>query len=268
MEASGKKGIVFMDLDGTVLDNRLNLIPESTMEAIDMLKASGYLVVISTGRDMDTHYSLRYKNMIAPDAIIHHNGNKITVGNELLFEHTMDMELVRRIYEFCREHGYCVGTSIGNEDFFLNPEIKLAADRSFKKVVERHFVPFEQIFERGLKVTALSYAGNISEEKPIVEAAFPEVRLFPFSGGLGADVIEVGYSKAEGMKKICAYYHMDRTCTYAFGDSHNDIPLLKAAEVGIAMGNADPEAKAAADYITDDIRHDGIFNACRHFDLI
>ena len=70
------------------------------------------------------------------------------------------------------------------------------------------------------------------------------------------------------MKKICAYYHMDRACTYAFGDSHNDIPLLKAAEVGIAMGNADPEAKAAADYITDDIRHDGIFNACRHFGLI
>ena len=37
------KGIVFSDLDGTILDNGQNLIPDSTMEALDKLKANGYL---------------------------------------------------------------------------------------------------------------------------------------------------------------------------------------------------------------------------------
>ncbi len=263
-----KKGIVFMDLDGTILDNKLNLIPESTLLSIRLLKCSGYITVLSTGRDMDTHYSVRYKAMIEPDAIIHHNGNKITVGNELIYEHFMDEELVRKIYTFCKDRGYCIGTSIDKEDFFLNPEVKYKADKSYKKVVERNFVPFEEIFKRHLRITALSYAGDIANEKPIIEKAFPMIKLFPFSKGLGADLVEIGSSKAEGMKRICEYYGIDVKNTYAFGDSHNDIPLLKAAYIGVAMGNADEEAKQAADYVTDDIRHDGVYKACLHFGLI
>lgn len=264
--------IVFSDLDGTILDNGLNLIPESTALAIAKLRKNGCLIVLSTGRDMDTHYSFRYRDMIKPDAIIHHNGNKITVGDKLIFEHIMDDEKVHDIYEFCREHGYCAGTSIGNEDFFLNPEIKLAADRSYKKVVERHFVPFEEIFRRGLRVSALSYAGDIDTEKPIVEKAFPDIQLFPFNGGRGADMIERGFSKAEGFKRVCEYYGLDEAYrkdkTYAIGDSHNDVPLLKAAGYSIAMGNADEAAKAVADYVTDDIRHDGFYKAFLHVGLI
>ena len=266
------KGIVFSDLDGTILDNGQNLIPDSTMEALDKLKANGYLIVLSTGRDMDTHYSVRYRAMIKPDAIIHHNGNKITIGDKLIFEHIMEDSLVHEIYEFCKKNGYCVGTSIGGEDFFLNPEIKLAADRSYKKLVERNFVPFEELFERKLPVSALSYAGDISVEKPIVEAAFPCIQLFPFNGGRGADMIERGFSKAEGFKKVCAYYGLsEEDCsdkTYAIGDSHNDVPLLKAAGLSIAMGNGDEAAKKAADIATEDIRHDGFFNAFKRISLI
>ena len=51
-----------------------------------------------------------------------------------------------------------MGTSIGDEDFFLNPEIKYASDKSYKRKVERNFVPFEELFKRKLPVTALSFA--------------------------------------------------------------------------------------------------------------
>lgn len=44
--------------------------------------------------------------------------------------------------------------------------------------------------------------------------------------------------------------------------------MLKYAAYGIAMGNGVQEAKAAADYVTDDIYEDGVYNACRHFGLI
>ena len=52
------------------------------------------------------------------------------------------------------------------------------------------------------------------------------------------------------------------------GDSLNDTELIKAAAVGIAMGNASKEIKELADYITTDVDKDGIYNAFKHFNII
>ena len=56
--------------------------------------------------------------------------------------------------------------------------------------------------------------------------------------------------------------------TYAFGDSMNDLEILQEAGTGIAMGNAVPKLKEGADYVTDRIDENGIYNACKHFRLI
>ena len=56
--------------------------------------------------------------------------------------------------------------------------------------------------------------------------------------------------------------------TVAFGDGGNDIPMLKEAAVGVAMGNASDEVKKAADYVTDNVDDDGIRNALEHLKLI
>ena len=51
----------------------------------------------------------------------------------------------------------------------------------------------------------------------------------------------------------------------AFGDSFNDIPMLRAAGMGVAMGNAEQAVKEAADYITDDCDRDGVAKALERF---
>ena len=51
-------------------------------------------------------------------------------------------------------------------------------------------------------------------------------------------------------------------------DEHNDADMLAFAGIGVAMGNATEPAKAAADYITDDVDHDGIMNALKHFNVL
>ena len=53
-----------------------------------------------------------------------------------------------------------------------------------------------------------------------------------------------------------------------FGDAENDIEMIKAAGIGVAMGNAYPETKEVADYITEDSNDDGIANGLRYLGLI
>lgn len=268
MEDTKKKGIVFFDLDGTLLDNSIDTIPQSALDAVQKLKENSYVVALSTGRDMDSHYSVKYRKLLLPDAIVHLNGIKITIGEKYLADHYMDESLLKEIAAYANEHQICFGTTVGNEDFYTVPRKRAHADQVYNKYIRRNFVPFDEIFRRGLRVRGLSYAGDLDHEKAQIEARFPQLRLIGFTSRQGADVVERGYSKAEGMKKVCAYYGFSEKEAYAFGDSLNDMEIIEAVGCGIAMGNAVPELKKIADYVTDDVKHDGIRNACLHFHLI
>ena len=65
-----------------------------------------------------------------------------------------------------------------------------------------------------------------------------------------------------------AHLGLTREQCIAFGDGGNDVTMLEYAGIGVAMGNACEEAKATADYVTDDIMKDGLAKALEHFGLI
>jgi len=263
------KGAVFFDLDGTLLDHSISRVPDSASESVKKLKENGYLVCLATGRDMDTHYSVKYLKQADPDAVIHLNGNKITAFGKEIFHHTMETSLLKRIFDYVEEKGLCAGTSIGEYDYFTKPELKLEADAAFMKPVNRNFRPVSELFEKNITVTALSFAGIHTESiKQMVEADFPELELFCFNAGTGADVVERGFSKAEGMKRVCAHFGIPMENTLAFGDSPNDLPMFSVAAHSVAMGNADEEVKMKAEYITDHISENGIRNALVKLRLI
>ena len=67
---------------------------------------------------------------------------------------------------------------------------------------------------------------------------------------------------------LAAHEGLDISECIAFGDGGNDISILRAAGIGVAMGNAADGVKASADYVTTHIDDDGIANAFRHFELI
>ena len=72
--------------------------------------------------------------------------------------------------------------------------------------------------------------------------------------------------KARGLRQI--HYGITEQEIIAFGDAENDLEMLQYAGIGVAMGNANEELKMIADYVTTDVDDDGIWNACKHFELI
>ena len=67
---------------------------------------------------------------------------------------------------------------------------------------------------------------------------------------------------------LCKYYNIDIKDTVAFGDSMNDKEIIEESGFGIAMGNAIEELKKYADYVTDDITDNGVYNALEKFGYI
>lgn len=252
------KAIASFDMDMTLFDHGTWQIPDSALGALQKLREY-YYIVIATGRDMDARYSLGMKELIKPDAIIHLNGTKISVGNQLIYEHTMEQELVRRLLQYAVGEPFSLGLTIGDEDYYINPEVVKAHDSMRFGKSGRNFQDPGKLFD--IPVRTMTYIGDENEVKRL-EKAFPELKFPMFSDKHGADVVERNASKAEGLKRLCSHLGVDIKDTIAFGDSMNDYEILQAAGIGIAMGNSIEELKQIADYVTTDITDDGIWNAC------
>ena len=82
------------------------------------------------------------------------------------------------------------------------------------------------------------------------------------------DITAKGADKGEGILTLAAHLGLDPKNTMAFGDGGNDSSMIKAAGIGVAMGNALESLKYEADYTTTSVDDDGILNALRYYGLI
>ena len=199
------------------------------------------------------------------DATIELNGTKVKADDKLIHSYIMPKFLLNRLLNFAMERGYSVGLSIDEYDYYTNFEKVDELDIKRWGESFRKFKDVELI--RDMEVRTLAYVGDIQGVNDI-KKHFSELKLPLFAGMLGADIIEKGQSKAKGLEALCDYYGIDMKDVISFGDSMNDYEILREAGMGVAMGNSVDELKQAADYVTDDIDKDGVYNACLRLGLI
>ena len=107
--------------------------------------------------------------------------------------------------------------------------------------------------------------GRVANDDGFIERNFELCN----TGGENRELSPKGIDKGVGVARALEYLgRAGNACTFGFGDSGNDLGMLAAVETAVAMGNAMPEVKAVADYVTDDVAHDGTVAAMRHFGLI
>ena len=78
------------------------------------------------------------------------------------------------------------------------------------------------------------------------------------------EFVEKSVSKGSALLRLCEMLGVDPAQTVAFGDEENDRPMLRAAGLGVAMGNAVPEIKAEADAVTSSNEEDGVAKFIEH----
>ncbi|MEG2054184.1 MAG: HAD hydrolase family protein, partial [Oscillospiraceae bacterium] len=87
-------------------------------------------------------------------------------------------------------------------------------------------------------------------------------------GGLYVDFNQKGITKGCGVEEIIKYYNADVADTFAFGDGENDVEMLSAVNVSVAMGRHSPLLDNISKFVCDTVANDGIVNSLKKFKLI
>lgn len=259
------KKLICFDVDGTLLNHKDFKITPSSKEGIKHLKAAGHIIVIASGRDMDHIFSQKYVYEIEPDAIVHSNGQKVTVGNQKIFENFLDRDLIKELIEFAKANDICIGFNIGEKGCYVNKQKIIEMEKEIFGSCNREFIDESELLNYPLY--SLNFNGTPEDAKRI-EDNFPILRLPVFANQKGADILYKNVSKADGIEMLLKYYNMKPEDVIAFGDSMNDIEMIVQAGIGVAMGNAIDELKKKADFITKPIDEDGIIYALKKLKLV
>lgn len=243
--------LICSDLDGTLLRED-KTISDENIEAIRYFQKSGGIFTFVTGR-MPFFVTDIY-NRVLPNAPIGCiNGGGVYDFSEKKYIWTAKMaegldELVKCIDKGFPEVGYQVNTY--NQIYFCREN---EAMKNFRAVtgVENIVRPYDEIEETIAKIV---FGSEDEEEILAIEKALREHPLadkfeFVRSERTLFEILPKGIDKGVAIKKLAEVLGIDDNKTVAVGDYDNDIGMLKAAKVGIAVGNAADSAKAAADFI-------------------
>lgn len=260
--------ILFFDIDGTLVTAPPCTIPESTAQAITQARKNGHLCFINTGRIR----VIIPKDLLTLgfDGYVCGCGTQIYMNGQLLFSqsipHDQCVDIVKKLRQF---H---IPTYFERCDAILY-DGEPHHHPVFPMI--RKMAPTENIAEyTGEKAATYTFDKYLVSIEPDSDRAgfekyVKENDMICFDHG--HDVWEVTlakYTKATGIQFLLDHLGMSLEDSFAFGDSTNDLAMLKYAGTSIAMGNSMPEIFPFCTYRTTGITDNGIWNAMKHFQLI
>ena len=252
--------LICTDLDGTLLRTDKS-ISEQNIKAIEYFKSQGGIFTFITGRMPKLAkkvYTAVKPN--APIGCINGSGIYDYDKGEYLWQKPLDKEAVE-IVEFLCEKMENIGFQlVGFEEVYICKENEEMKSYRALKDVDTPCCDYKSVEEPLGKI--LLVIGKESEMLRTIELIneHPKADKFSYIRAERTlyEILPKGVSKGELIKKIADLLGIEISKTIAIGDYNNDIAMLKAAGVGIAVANATKETKAVADFITVSNEEDAI----------
>ena len=258
-----KYRIIAMDLDGTLTNDRKE-ITEKTICCLKSLQEKGVRLVLASARpspgllaessilDMPRHGGI----------LMSYNGGRIVEAKtgSTLYETAIPLEMARQVLRKLEEYPVTVILDDGRQFYVVDPEgykveyecrnNHMTCTKVDNLAVFIDFVPVKflmSVLPEEIKEVQSRIAAWLPHELTVVQTA-------PFY----LEIIPSSINKGDGLRQICALTDIPVGESIAFGDSENDIPMLRAAGLGVAMSNASDDVKEAADAVAGSNNEDGI----------
>ncbi len=267
-----EKKVLVLDIDGT-LTNSKKEITSATKEAIQDILQKGHNVILASGRP--TPGMRRYEKELELEKwggyLLSFNGAKVVEcrSGEVVYQRLLSLSMIPGLFAFAKENNCGLITYLGDQvisafepDEYVELEARING-LPIKVVKDfKHFVNFEinkclmtappekaELFEAQLREKYSDFASIYRSEPFFIEIMPKDV------------------DKATSLNRMLEVIGMSREDAICCGDGYNDISMIKYAGVGVAMGNAQPKVKEAADYITATNDEDGLVEVINKFIL-
>lgn len=249
-----KKMFVF-DIDGTLLTSENQLLPSTTI-ALNYLKSKGHKVVLATGRSRFLIKKLL--NELKIEDYIVCNGSAAFLKNKQVYKQVLEPDRLANLLTYFQRAKIDVAlTSLDNFcriSSYQVEQMEQTMQSIGAKIPEYNptFLQKNEIYQGLCFCTEM--AGSSFERN------FSDFRFVRWHKHF-VDVVPKHGSKAVTLLRLAEEMNIKQKDIIAFGDENNDIEMLQAAGIGIAMGNANPSVQSAADYVTAKNDEDGIVQA-------
>ena len=276
------KGIIALDLDGTLLNSQKEL-SKRNLQALQKAAEAGWEIVPTTGRFYNgmpeiirqlpfVRYAITINGAEAADV----KTGEVIYKAEMPWQKAVeimawlddrfdDKEVIYDCY--MRNHGWMTAAQKELIDEVVESPHSRKMLHELRNPVEelKAFLTEEKCDVQKVQFFMRDVSGRPQIMKSI-EEAFDDVEV---SSALPQNV-EINQSRAnkgEALLTLAEYLGLDRSQTVAFGDGLNDLPMIRDAGIGIAMENGAEETKNAADRIAPSCDEDGVAAGIEKFCL-
>lgn len=255
--------VAFFDVDGTLTYRENNdgfrVRPtERVGEAIRAFVERGNVAVVCTGRSI---LGLSGLADLPFSGFVTLNGTHVVLGDRVILDRTIDRDLLARTVEEMRRLGV---------EALIEGTHGVATLHGPQAELEFMGMPDIDEYERS---GGCMDFGKIDFMDSSLDAVLSSELLMGnytyLNVGDGChELAQPGTSKGIGGRALLDALPFEPSRVFAFGDSENDLEILRLADVAVVMGNARDVVKEHADYVTDDVHDDGVATALEHFGLI
>lgn len=260
--------LIAFDLDGTLLRSDKSISPR-TMHALHAAQERGVLLVPATGR--------LYRSL--PEALLDEqlsryfilvNGAQVydAQENKTLLTEELPPELALPMLQFLKTRNVVRGVYIdglghmSREDYAAIHNV--ARTFATETLLRRSYCPtddLEQFTASAHSVQKIiAFFHDPSEKQPVLREIAADFPGYAVSSSLGNNIeINAKYAtKGNALRFLCRQLGIYPAQCMAFGDGTNDYSMLRAAGLGVAMGNASEEVQSCADEVTQTNDEDGV----------
>ncbi|MGM0123118.1 hypothetical protein IGI37_000484 [Enterococcus sp. AZ194] len=260
-----EKHLIFMDIDGTLVNHQQE-ISDKTRAVITSLQKQGHQFYVATGRKYSSAVQIA-KQLSEETQVVASNGSVYSI-NKTLYKKQLSEEALRVIYQTVVEKKLPI-FFFGKHTVFYTRELPDYLQKNDQSRIgndEEDFCFIDSLETllcvKERIINGIIIADNHEEELKEIQAVLAASQLLSVSSSHpnNIELIPLGINKATAIEAIQAELAIPKERIISFGDGLNDLEMLQASGVSVAMGNAVDELKQQAKFVTDTNLEDGIAN--------
>jgi len=256
--------LICCDIDGTLLDSRLQISEKSITSIRKAYRENHCLLSLCSGRFRAGLKFLREK-LDVPGPTTCFNGAYTEAEGHILINKPIEECIIGSVLKIASEESI-VTLCFSLDDWFIEKngywhtkqiqmsgfEGHILTPLKTLEYVKQNDTPIYKILAKDKNPCQLNRL------KEILDCKFRETLSVYYSSPTNLEIVCKGVDKKDSLEALASYYSIQKSQIIAFGDYYNDIGMIEAAGMGIAMGNAPDDVKSHANFVTLDNDNEGL----------